>query len=285
MRIICITCAAQYEVDDNAIPPDGREVQCSACGTAWIFRPPTLSEPEARPDSAAAAVPGRRVDPEVLAVLRAEADREVRARRAEAGILSTQPELGLGPEPPRRRLPPAPAFMATAAAGETATSMQPTPEAPLQRRRPGRERLPAIEDIDPEPPEDLVTEPLPLAAAQDLGSLSSAPLPASPSDIVAVDAPHHASEPTQKDPVDQEPGVAAASERRQARGGRAFLLGFAGILVISLAASALYLEARASQNPPATLAAYAGMVDRVREVFDTAITQLGHEIEALIDGR
>lgn len=36
MRLICPNCDAQYEVDDAAIPPEGRDVQCSSCGHAWF---------------------------------------------------------------------------------------------------------------------------------------------------------------------------------------------------------------------------------------------------------
>ena len=36
MRLTCRNCDAQYEVDDAAIPPKGRDVQCSGCGHAWF---------------------------------------------------------------------------------------------------------------------------------------------------------------------------------------------------------------------------------------------------------
>ncbi|MBL4918337.1 zinc-ribbon domain-containing protein [Szabonella alba] len=39
MRLICPNCDAQYEVDDSAIPDDGRDVQCSNCGHAWYQVP------------------------------------------------------------------------------------------------------------------------------------------------------------------------------------------------------------------------------------------------------
>lgn len=39
MRLICPNCDAQYEVDDAAIPPEGRDVQCSSCGHAWFEMP------------------------------------------------------------------------------------------------------------------------------------------------------------------------------------------------------------------------------------------------------
>ena len=36
MRMICPNCGAQYEVDDNVIPDNGRDVQCSNCGHTWF---------------------------------------------------------------------------------------------------------------------------------------------------------------------------------------------------------------------------------------------------------
>lgn len=187
MRLICPGCAAQYEVQPSAIPPDGRDVQCSNCGYAWFQRgplpdgtlpqdrdaevmartvravaEPTADEadkPEARRDSIAAeesvhaistasgadgaagtragtdaetdvatppdlrpappsaasgmapepappeggptadpppATAPRKIDEAVLSVLREEAEREARARRAEAAALESQPDLGLG---------------------------------------------------------------------------------------------------------------------------------------------------------------------------------------------
>ncbi|MCE8512155.1 zinc-ribbon domain-containing protein [Ruegeria pomeroyi] len=39
MRLTCPNCDAQYEVPDEVIPPEGRDVQCSNCGHTW-FQPP-----------------------------------------------------------------------------------------------------------------------------------------------------------------------------------------------------------------------------------------------------
>lgn len=36
MRIVCPKCVAQYEVDDSAIPENGREVQCANCEHIWF---------------------------------------------------------------------------------------------------------------------------------------------------------------------------------------------------------------------------------------------------------
>lgn len=35
MRLICPNCDAQYEVPDDVMPPEGRDVQCSNCGNTW----------------------------------------------------------------------------------------------------------------------------------------------------------------------------------------------------------------------------------------------------------
>lgn len=61
MRLTCPNCAAQYEVPDDVIPEEGRDVQCSSCGTTWFqpaagasAEPPvaedTAPEPEGTPE-------------------------------------------------------------------------------------------------------------------------------------------------------------------------------------------------------------------------------------------
>jgi predicted Zn finger-like uncharacterized protein len=40
MRLICPNCDAQYEVPDDVMPPEGRDVQCSNCGQTWYQEHP-----------------------------------------------------------------------------------------------------------------------------------------------------------------------------------------------------------------------------------------------------
>lgn len=121
MRLVCPNCDAEYEVPDEVIPPEGRDVQCSNCGHTWFEGPvnaateqepveapapaaPVVDRPEpelSEPESAEGpTVPernnsgsGRQLDPEVASILREEAEREAAARRAER--LESQPDLGL----------------------------------------------------------------------------------------------------------------------------------------------------------------------------------------------
>ena len=128
MRLTCPSCGAQYEVPDDVIPEEGRDVQCSNCGNTWFQAHDDSQSPEALAAEAAApkdavwhpevesdiadqpsvnqgAAPGstpppappkrRELDPSVADILREEAELEARAREAEAGSLEEQPELGL----------------------------------------------------------------------------------------------------------------------------------------------------------------------------------------------
>ena len=44
MIISCQKCAKKFNVDDNLIPDDGRNLQCSSCGHKWFFRKKTNLE-------------------------------------------------------------------------------------------------------------------------------------------------------------------------------------------------------------------------------------------------
>ena len=46
MRLVCPNCDAEYEVDDAAIPREGRDVQCSSCGHAWFQVHPEVEAAE-----------------------------------------------------------------------------------------------------------------------------------------------------------------------------------------------------------------------------------------------
>ena len=44
MIISCEKCAKKFNVDDNLIPYDGRNLQCSSCGYKWFFKKKTNLE-------------------------------------------------------------------------------------------------------------------------------------------------------------------------------------------------------------------------------------------------
>ncbi|CUK00773.1 family finger-like domain protein [Ruegeria denitrificans] len=136
MRLTCPNCSAQYEVPDEVIPEEGRDVQCSSCENTWFQdkypdRPAPTPAAEEQPDQEKASEPAPtpvdeafaadvnvesspepapepekpaatgNVDPAVASILKEEAAREADLRAREGGSLETQPDLALDtpPEP------------------------------------------------------------------------------------------------------------------------------------------------------------------------------------------
>ena len=95
-RASCPHCAALYDVPVREIPDGGRRLQCCACGSVWreFIHPapssqtpaedaaPAAQDPPAAQDSSSATA-SPDIPPEVARILRAEAEREIGARRAE----------------------------------------------------------------------------------------------------------------------------------------------------------------------------------------------------------
>lgn len=51
MRLTCPNCDAQYEVPEDVMPPEGRDVQCSNCGQTWFQdHPDTMAARQDAPD-------------------------------------------------------------------------------------------------------------------------------------------------------------------------------------------------------------------------------------------
>lgn len=153
MRLTCPECAAQYEIADGLIPPQGREVECSACGHGWhqpgeatlVLTADAAVDDDLPPDGLPPPS-ARAPDDPVFTILREEAERELSARADErarrdplaAGIADATrrpPQAGALPDPhalaaslqwevPERRadpeaaaLPPAPPAAVAAPAG------------------------------------------------------------------------------------------------------------------------------------------------------------------------
>ncbi|NOD64124.1 MULTISPECIES: zinc-ribbon domain-containing protein [unclassified Ruegeria] len=147
MRLTCPNCGAQYEVPDEVIPEEGRDVQCSNCDQTW-FQPkhpegsvtapvedaeapeqeqeqeqveaadqPT-EEPETTEavtsDVADTSASTGNVDPSVANILKEEAEREAELRAQEGSNLESQPDLGLDQPPEPKVKPKRPAASETA---------------------------------------------------------------------------------------------------------------------------------------------------------------------------
>ncbi len=174
MRLTCPNCSARYEVDDSLVPPEGRDVQCSNCMTTW-FQPGSrahtedvapVAQPEVPDVSVEAdestdtalepAAPGptrRELDPALRDILREEREREERLRRDPEAV-EEQAEMPLDdPEPAPPVHEPADDVLEESeeenlAALRAATQFADELAAAPAGRRPGRELLPDIEEIN-----------------------------------------------------------------------------------------------------------------------------------------
>ncbi|MEM9395222.1 MAG: zinc-ribbon domain-containing protein [Pseudomonadota bacterium] len=258
MRLTCPNCEAQYEVANTAIPPQGREVQCSSCGHTWFERPKgakpqravRLQEGETGQShqdegvskdevaaSGAPKLPRRDLDPSVAEILRAEATRETRERRQESETaLESQEEFMLatdgapvGPDPDDETLQ---------------SAMRPAPQRSLQVPR--RDLLPDIEEINSS-----------LRAKSVLRSGASAAL--------------------------------TEEEREErARRGRGFRIGFSAILLVALFALLLYSNAdRVSATVPgltAPVEGYVTQIDAIRVWLDEKMANGASAISGVLQG-
>lgn len=273
MRLICPNCGAQYDVPSGAIPPDGRDVQCSACGKVWFERPsgdapddgepsepwdevPVVSDDEEEADDLAEAkaappprpLPARSsVTPEVAEILRSEAARETQVRGDPATKAAT-PVLRPPAAPAEDIAPPSPQSPAPAAAPAAASP------APAEERG---------ERTDP--------EPLPEPAR----SLSRpAAVPERELDLDQINASLRASS--------GRTGAKPPQVDRRPRGQTGFATGFWGALLVLAVLAGLYVIApsivRTVPALGAVLDPYVAAVDDVRLWLDRRVgTLLGSE--------
>ena len=128
MRLTCPNCDAQYEVPDEVIPSEGRDVQCSDCGDTWFQNHADHHDAKSVPEQVDTQIPDpssedlraalqdnptrtaeastdnestpapvqKRLDSSVKDILRQEAELEAQLRAEESGnTLESQPNLGL----------------------------------------------------------------------------------------------------------------------------------------------------------------------------------------------
>ncbi|WP_417475633.1 zinc-ribbon domain-containing protein [Leisingera sp.] len=102
MRLTCPNCAAQYEVPEEVIPAEGRDVQCSNCGETWFQAAAARATEPTTTDADSAAAP-QETDAEHTAPASAK-------QPSQAGPSTPKPEPapkpGAAPETPTAASPP-----------------------------------------------------------------------------------------------------------------------------------------------------------------------------------
>lgn len=103
MRLICPNCDAQYDVPDDVMPPEGRDVQCSNCAQTWFQKHPDAPPPAAT-GSAAQPKPPQSTDVDVVTPPVEESEND----EANPVSVSEDPDPQTPPPPPaaRKKLDP-----------------------------------------------------------------------------------------------------------------------------------------------------------------------------------
>ncbi len=150
MRLKCPGCGALYEVDDDAIPPEGREVMCAGCGTTWFqTRPePAVSSPpgsealppapegaEEAPEEQAPPAPSasHRISPETLRILREEVEIAASLRK---GVSEEKEAEGVVRRSAEDAAPPSRSADTDSTSGHMAP---PPPDRPVEKAPPDEE--------------------------------------------------------------------------------------------------------------------------------------------------
>ena len=293
MRLICRNCDAQYEVDDAAIPPDGRDVQCSGCGHAW-FQMRADAVPQLRPGVSAPVDP---VGPDLAAAV-----------WSDPGVLTkddpahTEPLTDDGPPPV---LPEAQEDAGLRRRGLDDTVLEVLREEAAREAAVRRaEAPPPIEvqtdlGLAPPPPPPLLSPSVFLAARERFADLS-----VSPDELTSEDdmQPHPASRRELFPDIEEiNSTLRASSEPRgdESEAGtetyvgadrRGFRTGFLMIILIAVLLSLLYAMApRIVAAVPASESAmqvYVDGVDRARLGVDAALQSAIRSLRSLsgLDG-
>ena len=284
MRLICPNCDAQYEVPEDVMPPEGRDVQCSNCGQTWfqdhpdalVAREASWSQDDFEDEEIIRADDSDMSEPEPFSEPEPDPVADVPTFEPEPSATQTEP----APSPRRPRdLDPAvadvlrqEAELEQTARRNEAASMESQPDLGLtedsdesaRRAREARDRMARMRG---EPPAKESAPSDASAAAATLGSRRDL-LP----DIEEINSTLRSN--SARSPG-TDPGQTAQIEVREKRSSRrGFILTIALIAVLAL----LYTYApQLSGAAPALeplLAGYVAMIDGWRVWLDTQISSL-----------
>ncbi|NVO56566.1 zinc-ribbon domain-containing protein [Rhodobacteraceae bacterium B1Z28] len=258
MRLTCPNCSAQYEVPDEVIPEDGRDVQCSNCDQTW-FQAKHPADATAEPtDVESETAP---VEDEVTEAAPVSAEEE--APEAEE---KEQPTEEPAPEPkPEPEPEPEPEPHAEKATPSKTGNVDPAVASILQEEAAREAELRAEEggDLETQPdlaldaaPEPKVEPTMPAASetAEDAGQKDALP------DVEAINSSMRSDDAT-------------TDTEKPARKSGGFVRGFALMLIIGVVLYLIYGNAQqiseAVPQADPVLDSYVSLVDQARVWLET----------------
>ncbi|MCA0870985.1 zinc-ribbon domain-containing protein [Seohaeicola saemankumensis] len=274
MRLTCPNCGAQYEVPDEVIPSDGRDVQCSNCGDTWFQahpdypieaadpEPAPQPDPEPEPQAAAAPDPDPAQDDDPATAYDDDDDDDGTAAHAPTPSRSgIDPDVSdiLRQEAEREAQLRAAEAGGLESQGELGLDSGGDDEV-ARRAREARDRMARIRG----------EEPAPAVSDADAGSRRGL-LP----DIEEINSTLRGTADTTAPGKELGPVVAPPEPKR---GGSGFSRGFAVVAIFAVVLLLIYANApKIAQTVPQAdpmLSAYVALVDQARLWLDTTVGPL-----------
>lgn len=276
MRLTCPNCGAQYEVPDEVIPSEGRDVQCSNCGDTWFqahpdfpveaadLEPPPdpMPEPEPEPKPQEAAAPAHaRAAQDDLEDDTEDEDEVHTPPPAAAPRSGIDPDISdiLRQEAEREAQLRAAEAGGIESQGELGLDSA-TDDEVARRAREARDRMARIRGEEPAP------------AANDVDSGSRRGLLP---DIEEINSTLRGTADTTSSGKELGPVVAPPEPKR---GGSGFSRGFAVVAIFAVVLLLIYANApKIAQTVPQAdpmLSAYVALVDQARLWLDTTVGPL-----------
>jgi predicted Zn finger-like uncharacterized protein len=292
MRLICPNCDAQYEVDDAAIPPAGRDVQCSSCGHAWFQMHPDIWA-DLQPEAAA---PADLTGPEEPATIWSDPDVDRPDGPADIDALNIDALNIDGPPPlpsdlqeeagPRRRSldDTVLAVLREEAEREAAVRRTETPPPMEVHMDPGL----ALPPPPPLPPSvlaarerfaDLSVSPDDLASEDDMAVRAASRRDLLP-DIEQINSTLRAGSVPRGDAAEADTETYYEEDRRGFRSGFVLILVIAALLWSAYALAPRFISAVPASE--AAVLAYVGAVDRARLGVDAALQSASRSLRNLV---
>lgn len=281
MRLNCPNCNAQYEVPDDVIPEDGRDVQCSNCGKTWFQDAAGKETGDERDAASQSAHPEPEPDPEPEPEPAPQPEPAPEPEPEPAPEPAPEPDPEPAPAPPvaakPRQLDPEVANVLRAEAEREARvrdaergavesqpdlgldDMGPSENETEVRTRQARERMARLRGEDPDTPD------VAAAAAAASGSRRDL-LP----DIEEINSTLRSTDQPRHGQASEE--IAAEPERTARTGFRRGFLTVLGIVALALLLY-LFADGIAAAVPAAepVLTGYVGWVDGLRGWLDARV--------------
>lgn len=274
MRLICPNCDAQYDIDDDVIPQEGRDVECSNCSHTWFQTrtaeaPAGIIEDEVEPELESDITP--EAEPDIEPELESDIEPELESDIAP----EPEPEVAAAPVRPRltTRKPLdssiADILREESGLGRTEPAPRSRPVDPrMEQAAQTRDRISQLTEEEETPP--------PAAAAAPTGRGNERTIPG----IDEINATLRARSEARDAPAQRQTAQQQTVQRRGFRRGFSMVLVMIGLAIMPY----FFVDEIVERLPQSRgfMVQYVQTVDRIRVQLREVTTEVTAQVNALV---